>query len=206
MTESTPKRFVLSPITLAFPITVAGETLTELPLRLLTKGEHGEVWNAHAEGNEVPAENAMALYLGLGALVTGLPEATLRKLKRPDYNSLSLAIQRQSQHGAGEFDKSLPGDDHERLKLLQPITDADGEVIEELRLEVPDVETSLAMERIPLTAGDKRNWYLNQKCTRLGRDELDRLSLPDWNSLQERLTDFLAEAGESFSTPDPLTA
>jgi hypothetical protein len=173
------------PITLTWPIKHDDAHLEKLPLRPVTKAEYDK--------HVVPLENGTQQFLAMAVLATGLPEKVIKTLKRPDFNSLAAWLREMSGNNAEVFREIS---DPDAPELLVPITGDDGHQIDRVTLEVPGLEATILMEKKPNL--EDQNWFINMHCTGLSREELGRLSLPDWNQIQARITRFLADTGDYF--------
>ena len=162
-----------------------GERLEALTLRPVTKAEYDE--------HVVPLDNGTQQFVAMATLATGLPEKVIKQLKRPDFNSLAAWLREMSGKSADEFRDIT---DPDAPELLVPITGDDGRQIDQVTLEVPGLEATILMEKKPNL--EDQNWFINIHCTGLSRSELGRLSLPDWNQIQARITRFLADTGDCF--------
>lgn len=196
-----------APHTLRWPLTVDDEQLTALTLRPILHGEHADLiarMEAHKadKANEgkplADDEYDHLVFLSLATLATGLDEKTLLKLKKPDFNGLaqrvfelvsakSLAFMDAEQRAEVEPDAPL---------LLVPVKCSDGITREAIALEVPDLETTQMMRKI--SDRRERAEFITAKCTGLIAHDLAQLTVPDWNTLQARLNDFLNETGDFF--------
>ena len=86
--------------------------------------------------------------------------------------------------------------DYDNPELLVPITGDDGNEISSYRILPPTVDTTDMMEEYQ-DLYDK-TIFVSMKCTGLSQEELESLSVPDWNLMQERLSDFLTESADYF--------
>jgi hypothetical protein len=86
--------------------------------------------------------------------------------------------------------------DVNRPELLIPITGDDGKAITSYKLRPPTVHITDLMD----TYEDEwiRTIFISSSCSDLSEKELESLSLPDWNQLQERLIDFLGKSADYF--------
>jgi len=173
------------PIKLTWPIRHGDESLKTLPVRLITKAEYDE--------HVASLEDGTQQFLKMAELATGLPEKVIKTMKRPDFNTLAAWLRDITGKAAGEF---RAVSDPDAPELLVPFTGDDGRKISKVTLEVPGLEATLLMEKKPDL--EDQNWFINMHCTGLTREELGRLSLPDWNQIQARITRFLADTGDSF--------
>lgn len=84
----------------------------------------------------------------------------------------------------------------ESPELLITFVGDDGQDKTGYKLRPPTVATTDLMEA---HEGDwDRTLFISTSCTGFSRDELERMSLPDWNQLQERLIDFLQKPADFF--------
>lgn len=208
-----------APHVLRWPLTVTGEkadpnqhdmektVLTELPIRALRHGEHAdliarmEAHKAECAGEGKPLDDDeydYQVFLALGALVTGLDEKSLLKLKKPDFNGLSQRVFELCSFKSLAFmDAARRGDaDKDNPPLLVPLKCSDGITRDSIALEVPDLETTRMMRKI--SDGREQAEFITAKCTGLIGHDLNQLTVPDWNTLQARLNDFLNETGDFF--------
>ncbi len=83
-----------------------------------------------------------------------------------------------------------------RPQLLIPIVGDDGKSVTCYKLKPPTVHITDLMD----TYDDEweRTIFISANCTGLSENELGLLCLPDWNQLQGRLIDFLAQSAEYF--------
>jgi hypothetical protein len=124
---------------------------------------------------------------------TDLDESMLNKLRLPDYNTLRNIVHNFLNKGADQFIDDI---DPSNPKLLVPIKGEDGKEIVDYILEVPDVQTSKLMHKYKTPF--EKSLFLSANCTGMTPYEVQQLSLPDWNYLQERLIDFLDEQADYF--------
>ncbi|MCK2185697.1 phage tail assembly protein [Halomonas getboli] len=191
------------PHPLHWPVEIDGETRHELTLRPIRHGEHNELIKkddaAKAKSSTGKGLGDTALFLALAAMATGLEEAALKRLKRPDYNGLQRRVLELVSQDADHFLEALPEgeeDDPDAPRLLEPLTRPDGRTLERIPLEVPDLETTLLMGKIDdrYEAAE----FITAKCTGLTVQELAEMTVPDWNTLQGRIDAFLNQAGDFF--------
>lgn len=196
-----------APHTLRWPLTVGDETLNELPMRPILHGEHADLiarMDSHKtdKANEgkplADDEYDHLVFLSLATMATGLEEKTLLKLKKPDFNGLaqrvfelvsskSFAFMDATQRAEAEPDEP---------PLLVPVKCSDGITRDAIALEVPDLEATQMMRKI--SDRRERAEFITAKCTGLIAHDLAQLTVPDWNTLQARLNDFLNETGDFF--------
>lgn len=191
------------PHPLHWPVEIDGETRHELALRPILHGEHNELMKkddaAKAKSSTGKGLGDTALFLALASMATGLEEAALKRLKRPDYNGLQRRVLELVSKDADHFLEALAEgeeDDPDAPRLLAPLTRPDGRTLERIPLEVPDLETTLMMEKI--SDRYEASEFITAKCTGLTVQELDELTVPDWNTLQGRIDAFLNQAGDFF--------
>lgn len=85
---------------------------------------------------------------------------------------------------------------HDEPVLLIPFQGDDGQDKTSYKLRPPSVGTTDLMEK------HKDEWertlFISTSCSGFSPAELERMSLPDWNQLQERLIDFLERSADFF--------
>lgn len=196
-----------APHPLRWPLTVGDETLTALTLRPILHGEHADLiarMEAHKtdkanEGKPLDDDEYDHLvFLALAVLATGLEEKSLLKLKRPDFNGLAQCVFELVSAKSLTFmdaDQRAKADPDEP-PLLVPLKCSDGITRDAIALEVPDLETTQMMRKI--SDRRERAEFITAKCTGLIAHDLAQITVPDWNTLQARLNDFLNMTGDFF--------
>ena len=81
--------------------------------------------------------------------------------------------------------------------LLIPIK-AVGREVDRLSLQVPAMKATKVMRK--MKTAQERADFISAHCTGLSLVEITRLSVPDWNQLQERLNDFLNKPADFFQS------
>lgn len=196
-----------APHTLRWPLTVDEKPMSALPLRPILHGEHADLITRMESHKEDCANDGKPLaddeydhlvFLSLATLATGLGEKTLLKLKRPDFNGLAQRVfELVSSKSMAFMDATQrAGADPDEPPLLVPVKCSDGITRDAIGLEVPDLETTQMMRKI--TERRERAEFITAKCTGLIAHDLAQLTVPDWNTLQARLNDFLNETGDFF--------
>lgn len=176
------------PHPLRWPITLeGGETLTRIDLRAFTVEEHRAALASVGNDEE---EQFEALLL----VATGLPVSVLEQIKRPDYVALVRIMHDYVNLPASYFLGRKP-EDPDDAPLLVPIK-AVGRVVERLALQVPAMKATKVMRK--LKTENERTDFITAHCTGLSTLEVVRLSIPDWNQLQERLHAFLNKPADYF--------
>jgi hypothetical protein len=102
---------------------------------------------------------------------------------------LELINTTASQLMEDEFDNAIPA-------LLIPIQGDDGQEKPCYKLRPPTVATTDLMDTY--SNEWERTIFISSSCSGFSQAELERLSLPDWNQLQERLIDFLEQPADYF--------
>ncbi|TDF41885.1 phage tail assembly protein [Alteromonadaceae bacterium M269] len=124
---------------------------------------------------------------------TGVAIDVLVTLKTPDYNSVRQLVRdfvdKPSNHFIPKMDKDEP-------TLLVPIKGDDGKDIKNYTLECPTVDVSDKMKNFK--EDSEKSVFLASACTTLSHSEVEKLSMPDWNFLLDRLNDFLSESADFF--------
>lgn len=162
-----------------------GQELTTVTIKLLTMGMHRHLSKTYKDTD--------LLRNCIGAS-TGLSTKALKSLVTPDYNSIRDLVLELMHASAATlvdgFDSSADP------VLLNPFQGDDGQDKTSYVLRPPTVATTDLME----THKDEweRTLFISASCSGFSHTELERLSLPDWNLLQERLIDFLEESADFF--------
>jgi hypothetical protein len=165
------------------------EPIQTVIIHTITMGQHRELSEKH-KANKTDTKLLRACI----SESTGLTEKELKTLVTPDYTSiqnyvLELMNTSATQFIEGEFDKALP-------TLLVPIQGDDGQQKSSYKLRPPTVGTTDLMD------SHQNEWertvFISSSCSGFSHAELERLSLPDWNQLQERLIDFLDKPADYF--------
>ena len=199
------------PLPLRWPLTLDdGQVLKELPLRPILHKEHttllAELDNQKAAraGNGDAMDDAEydeLAFLGLATLTTEQPESVILKMKRPDFNALAKRVQKMVSLTSHHFmtAEQQRASTKDNPVLLVPLKASDGVTYERIELEVPDLMASRMMRRIKDRL--ERAEFITAKCTGLIAHDLHQLTVPDWNTLQQRVNDFLNETADSFPLP-----
>ncbi len=199
------------PLPLRWPLTLDdGQVLKELPLRPILHKEHTTLLAELDDQKAARAANGDAMddaefddiaFLGLATLATGQPENVILQMKRPDFNALAERVYKMvaltSHHFMTAEQQRTSTKDNPLL--LVPLKASDGVTYERIELDVPDLMASRMMRRIKDRV--ERAEFITAKCTGLIAHDLHQLTVPDWNTLQNRVNDFLNETAESFPLP-----
>ncbi|MBJ7540031.1 phage tail assembly protein [Marinomonas transparens] len=166
-----------------------GQPIDAVSVDVITMGQH----RALSQGKNQEADEVKLLRACISKS-TGLPESTLKSLVTPDYNSvqdqvLELMTITADKLIEGDFDLNSP-------TLLIPIQGDDGQEKSTYKLRPPTVATTDLMD----SHDDEwqRTIFISSSCSGFSQSELESLSLPDWNQLQERLIDFLGKSADFF--------
>ena len=166
-----------------------GDSITNLTLNVINHGDHANVLADTTEERE-----AFGRFAGLSC---ALSASEVKRLKMPDWNTLRLKLSDLVAKGSDFFFKRDGVTiDTDHPQLLIPIIADDGRKIEKVELQVPSVETTDLMQKQP--DDNARSLFISMSCTGLSKSELDRLSAPDWNYLQGRISDFLNETADYY--------
>jgi hypothetical protein len=201
MSWTPPLHKLLSPIT-----SDKGEQITEIQLRPL-------FYATHREALEEAGDDEEDQYFALASLATGLSEAELDQLKRPDYVTVSQYVHEQSRLPSSYFladeepakkrrtsrvvaiSSKKKDEDQNVVKLLMPIM-VMGRSVESLTLEMPALKATKAMKKLATPA--ERSEFITAHCTGLMLPDLAFLTVPDWTQLQGRIDDFLNKPAAFF--------
>lgn len=165
------------------------QAVNTVVIKPLTMGQHRELSKAHKGKDTV-------LLRACISASTGLSLVELKRLITPDYNSIQDAVLGLMQSTAIELMASDEANLHEPV-LLVPFQGDDGQDKTTYKLRPPSVGTTDLMD-----AHDDewdRTLFISTSCSGFSRDELARMSLPDWNQLQERLIDFCKNRRTAFA-------
>lgn len=173
---------------LRFPIDLPeGGKLEKISLRAFTVAEHREALAGAGSDNDDQFE-------ALLVVASGLPEAVIEMIKRPDYVSLTKLIHDYIALPASYFLGETPKDPDD-APLLVPIKGF-GQMHTRLQLQVPTLKVSKIMRK--LKTDNERADFCSANCTGLSVPEIQSLSCPDWTQLQARLNDFLNKPADYF--------
>lgn len=181
------------PHTLTKAITRAnGETLEVIELAALTVAQHREALAAAGDDDDDQFE-------ALIMKAAGLTVEEVDQILRPDYLSLAKIMGDYVNLSASAFlgKKAKKFSDPNTFELLVPI-EAIGRTVEHIALQVPAMRATKAMRKLPTPK--ERTDFITAHCTGLSTVELDRLCLPDWTRIQERLFDFLNKPAAYFQS------
>lgn len=166
-------------------------TLTEIAFRPFSHGEHSKIV-ADTEKDKDEGDRREELLI---QLASGLTDAELEMLKRPDYLSLATLLYEYVNNTAAHFLGDEAGEDADAPRLLLPIR-VMGEERASLTLEMPAVKATKVMGK--LKTAQERTDFISAHCSGLATPDLAALSVPDWNTLQVRLNDFLNRPASFF--------
>ncbi|WP_163834733.1 phage tail assembly protein [Spartinivicinus ruber] len=165
------------------------QPLTQVTLKPVNRKDHVNALKDKPEDNE-------ALYR-LAQLSCGLSISEIKRLNTPDWNSIKDKLIDLVSKGADYFFEKLGEDfDKDHPALLVPIKGDDDQLINNIDLKIPTVETSELMQAQKTT--ELRGLFITRACTGLSETEINRLAMPDWLHIQTRITDFLTETADCF--------
>lgn len=198
-------------IPLVFPITTATGVISELTVSTLPAKQTREIGKKHDTENDPTGFNALDYEFELVTAMTGQPDDIIAQLKKPDYNSLTVQVDRltnsnteelleedqEAQREAGKQVKPLAYSKDNPL-LLVGVSDPIGGHITSYQMQPPTVGLTRQI-RIEKD-GHKRGMMVACSCTGLHQDVIDQFHMPDFNQLMERVHDFLSQPGDFFQT------
>lgn len=173
--------------TLRWPIILEEKTIESVQINLINHAQHKEVLKSDPDEMEAFPKFIM--------LATGLTDAEVKKIKGPDFNSLRLKISDIVSKPTSHFIDNI---DLDKPQLLQPFTGEDGQVRESLDIDIPDVAAIQRMHKLSSQDKEKATLWISMQCTGLTEKDIETMSVPDYNQLQERLGSFLNESADSF--------
>jgi hypothetical protein len=126
---------------------------------------------------------------------TGLSQSVIEKLKTPDYNSIEYHVLEFTTRDADYFfAKAGVSIDKDKPQLLVPVGHHN-----DVDLYTPSVKASRVMDKVKITSNPyAQAEYITTACCDLMVEDIDKLSVPDWNQLQNRINSFLNEASSFF--------
>jgi hypothetical protein len=156
--------------------------LSVVEMHVLPFLAYEKVFIAHSDDQDKLVEQVIIA-------TTGLTQLQLDELTTLDFNTLENASLEQVNHSS-EYFFDLLGKEFNAAEpmLFDPLDDA-----EKITYVIPKVKTYKIMKSIENT--DKAPYaqarYITQACTGLEDNQIDMLSVRDWNMLQVRINDFL---------------
>lgn len=170
-------------------VTTDGSELAKVLVNLITFGEYKLVVNEAGDDDEKKTDLLIKA-------ATDLSLDDIQKLKTPDFNALEFDVIEMTTRPA-EFFLAKKGInvDVDNPMLLQPLGNKT-----EIALTSPTVKASRMMSQIKNSEKEpyKQAEYITKACTDLMDHEIDKLAVPDWNQLQNRINDFLNQASDFF--------
>lgn len=122
---------------------------------------------------------------------TGLTELQVNELTTPDFNTLENASIEQTNRSSEYFFDLLGQDfDVKSPLLFDPLEDAI-----RITYTIPKVKVYKVMKSIENTekCPYAQARYITEACTSLDQNQIDRLSVRDWNMLQGQINNFLQQ-------------
>lgn len=197
--------------TLRWPIVDdKGQQLTVLNIHTLSlrtvrelRAEYGLV-----DGASDGASDAVLMKFEKALLLrsTGLSDSEYLRLCVPDYNSILRHV-RAMVNGKAELflaeqamaqGKKVAEVDPDAPVLLVPVEDKFKGRVSQIAIQPPTVH--LQQEARKHTDPFQQTLVIVSTCTELDFDALLDMHMPDWNTLTERVTDFLSETADFFPT------
>lgn len=163
------------------------ESLEKVVVKVMTMGRNRELMKKH-KGDD------SALTRACICESTGLTVEEVKRLVTPDFNSVQNLVFELLGNKTGEINSE--GFDPDSPDLLVPIQSDDGSEKTGYKLRPPTVATTDLMDQHEDEW--ERTLFVSSSCTGFSQSELERMSLPDWNQLQERLIDFLQRSADYF--------
>ncbi|AVZ83523.1 phage tail assembly protein [Edwardsiella ictaluri] len=129
-------------------------------------------------------------------LHTELSDAQRGELAHPDLTSITLLIHELVMTPSDQLSANARGESPDTFPLLVPVTDAMRQgPITHLHMMPPTVRLTDSVREL---AGFERERELVATCTGVMPETVDKLHMPDWLALQQRLSDFLTETADYF--------
>lgn len=194
--------------TLRWPITDdKGNPLVNFNIRTISLRKVRELRadNGLDDRTDTASEDAlMAFEKALLLCSTGLSESEYLRLCTPDYNGILRQV-RAMVNGKSELflaEQSIEKGltvlpiNPDMPALLVPVEDQFKGAISEIAIQPPTV--NLQQEARKTSDTFKQSLIIISTCTGLDFETLQDLHMPDWNTLSERVTDFLSETADFF--------
>ncbi|GDX06631.1 phage tail assembly protein [Buttiauxella sp. A111] len=198
-------------IPLVFPITTANGVLSTLTVSTLTAKQVREIGKKFDADNDPSGFHALDQEFELAVAMTGQTDDIIAQLKKPDYNSLVVQVDRLTNYTTADLleeeaaAKREAGEKADTITflpdsptLLVAIHDPVNGEMTEYRLQPPTVGLTRQL-RIEKDA-HRRGMMVASSCTGLHQDVIDQFHMPDFNHLMERVRDFLTQQGDFFQT------
>lgn len=167
-------------------------SLTLITFKLLSISQHKALVKQH-EGQDKALERAVICES------TGLTLAEVGKLVTADFNTIKhqvFTLTGSNAEDIAKLSKATENASKDMHPLLVSIKGDDGQDITQYRLKPPTVATTDVMESYQDEW--EKTLFISTSCTGLGKHQIESLSLPDFNQLQERLIDFLHKSADYF--------
>lgn len=165
---------------------VGCQSIKVVEIDVLTMGQHRELSKKHKDED---------LLRACVCASTGLTVADIKRLVTPDFNSIQENVLELMNATAAKLVGSVKFNLDEPA-LLVPFVGDDGVEKKGYKLRPPTVEITDLMD------AHKDEWertmFISASCSGFSQKELESMSLPDWNQLQECLIDFLQESADYF--------
>lgn len=200
-------------ITLAFPLITSTGPLNLITVHTLPAKQAREIGKKYDLKNDPDGFNRMDYLFELAVVMTGLEESVLAQLATPDYNSLSDVVIALTQYtaqqlreedlekrrAAGERIPYQVPDESDAPELLEPVDDPIAGTITSYRLRPPQV--GLTRQVRAERDAHKQGMMVASACSGLHHDVIEQLHMPDFNTLMERVSDFLTEKSDFYRKP-----
>lgn len=164
-------------------------TLSSVDVNVITFGEYEQIEVEHSGKNE-------AFNDALITAATGLNQTEIESLSMPDFNSIENCVL-DLVNKSSDYFCELDGISFNKDKpaLLDPL-----QHVAEIEYKVPSVKVSRIADTIQNTVKEPFKYprYLTKACTGLSDEDINALSVRDWNMLQARISSFLQEPAGYF--------
>lgn len=164
-----------------------GQPLSLVTFRTLTVKQHHDLTEEY-KGDDKGLDRAVI------CASTGLALDDIARLVTADFNTIkhqvfTLTGSKSSDFLGGKFDVDSP-------VLLVPFKGADGKDRTQYALKPPTVAATDLMDTY--TSEWDKTLFISANCSGFSSSEIESMSLPDFNQLQERLIDFLQNSADFF--------
>lgn len=181
-------------IMLLFPIEVDDKPdINDVTIGLIDKATHKRLFKLYDE------DDPTHFFMALIEESCDLSSAEVERLSMPDYNTivevLSDLVSKTSEYLI-QKNKSNSQMDEDEPELYCPIKDDTGMEITFFKIRVPTVKSLTLMNSFK--EEETKSIFILKDCTGLTDSEINRLTMPDYNYLTERVNHFLYQPASYF--------
>lgn len=168
------------------------QPLTHINFKTLSIKQHNHLVKQH-KGKDKALERAIICES------TGLTLQEMGRLVTADFNTIQHHVFSLTNGNTGDLLSAKLGTrcfNPDKPQLLIPIQGDDGQDKTQYSLKPPTLATTDIMESYD---GEwEKTLFISASCTGFTQSEIESMSLPDFNQLQDRLVDFLQQSADFF--------